>query len=123
MLRRKNNELSKSCTAVPFRNLLAILKVRVKNKDRAAPNVRMLEISMIRLGLGEDLQRRQSRNAIWDAIEEPDSMLNRKRPETNFVGTITGPVHGRMYHHVASPIAYCLNVALSDCILMLSANT
>ena len=85
MLRRKSNELSKSCTTVPFRDLLAILETRVKNKDRAAPNMCTLEISMIRLGLGEDLQRSQSSNAIWDAIEEPDSMLNCKRPETNVV--------------------------------------
>ena len=85
MLRRKTNELSKSCTAVPFRNLLAILKTRVKNKDRAAPNMGTLKITMIRLGLGEYLQRSQTSNAIWDPIEEPDGMLNCKRPETDVV--------------------------------------
>ena len=123
MLRGETNELSKSCTAVPFRNLLSILETRVKNKDRAPPNMGMLKITMIRLGLGEYLQRSQSSNVIWDLIEEPDSMLNCKRPKTNVVGTITGPVHCRMYHHVASPIAYGLNVALSDCILMFCTYT
>jgi len=28
-----------------------------------------------------------------------------------------------MYHHVTSPVAYCLNVVLSHCILMLGTNT
>ena len=32
-------------------------------------------------------------------------------------------MHSRMYHHVASPIAYGLNVALSDCILMFCTYT
>ena len=85
MFRRKSNELSKSSMMVPFRDFLAILEARVKNEDRAAPNMGTLKVTMIRLGLGEYLQRSQSSNAIWDSIEEPDGMLNCKRPETNVV--------------------------------------
>ena len=85
MLRRKPNELSKSCTTVPFRDLLAVLETRVKNKDRAAPNMCTLEISMIRLGLGVYFQRSQPSNAIRDLIEEPDVMLNSKGPEMDVV--------------------------------------
>ncbi len=44
-----------------------------------------LEVTMIRLGLGEYFKRSQSSNAIRDSIEEPDSMLNGKRPETDVV--------------------------------------
>ncbi len=70
---------------VPFRDLLAILEMRVKNKDRASPNMSMLKITMIRLGLGECLQKNQSSNAIWDSIEQPDGILNSKRPEMDVV--------------------------------------
>ena len=85
MLGRESNELSKSCTTVPFRDLLAILQTRVKNEDRASPNMCTLKLTMIRLGLGEYFQRSQSSDTIWDTIEEPDRMLNSKRPETDVV--------------------------------------
>ncbi len=68
-----------------FRDLLAILQTRVKNKDRASPNMGTLKLTMIRLGLDEYLQRSQSSDMIWDLIESPDSMLNSKRPETDVV--------------------------------------
>jgi hypothetical protein len=44
-----------------------------------------LEVMMIRLGLGEYFQRSQSSNAIRDLIEQPDGILNGKRPETDVV--------------------------------------
>jgi len=44
-----------------------------------------LEVTMIRLGLGEYFQRSQCSNAIRDSIEQPDGMLNSKRPETDVV--------------------------------------
>jgi hypothetical protein len=65
---------------VLFRDLLAILETRVKNKDRATPNMGTLKITMIRLGLGECLQRSQTSNLVRDTIEEPDGMLDSKGP-------------------------------------------
>jgi len=44
-----------------------------------------LKLTMIRLGLGEYFQRSQTSDTIWDSIEEPDSMLNGNRPETDVV--------------------------------------
>ena len=32
-------------------------------------------------------------------------------------------MHSRVDHHMACPITYGLNIALSDCILMLGTNT
>jgi hypothetical protein len=40
---------------VPFGDLLAILKMGVKDKDRASPHMGMLKVMVIRLGLGENL--------------------------------------------------------------------
>jgi hypothetical protein len=56
------------------------LETRVKNKDRAAPNMGTLKITMIRLGLGEYLQRSQTSNAVRDTIEELDGMMDSKGP-------------------------------------------
>ena len=57
MLGRKSNKLSKPGTMVPFGNLLAILQTRVKNEDRATPNMSTLKIRMIRFGFGKHFQR------------------------------------------------------------------
>ena len=85
MLRRESNELGKPGMTVPFRNLFAILLTRVKNKDRASPHMSALEVTIIRLDLGEYFQRSQPSNTIRDSIEQPNGMLNRKRPETDVV--------------------------------------
>ena len=85
MLGGESNKLHKPGTAIPLRDLPANLETRVKNKDRASPNMSTLEVTMIRLGLGEYFQRRQSSNAIRNLVEQPDSMLNSKRPEMNVV--------------------------------------
>jgi hypothetical protein len=44
-----------------------------------------LEVTMIRLDLGEYFQRSQSSNAIRDSILQPNGTLNSKRPETDVV--------------------------------------
>ena len=80
VLRRESNKLSKAGTMVPFRDFLALMEVRVKNKDRASPNMCMLKITMIRLGLGKYFQRSQTSNTVRDTIEEPDGMLDGKGP-------------------------------------------
>ncbi len=72
--------------AVPLKDLPAILEMRrVKTKDRASINMSTLMITLIRLGLGEYLQRSQSSYAVWASIEQPDSMLNSKQPEMDVV--------------------------------------
>jgi hypothetical protein len=75
VLRREPNELSKAGTTILFRDFLAILETRVKNKDRASPNMCTLKIAMVRLGLGKYFQRSQASNVIRDTIEEPDRYL------------------------------------------------
>ena len=67
--------MSKAGTTILFRDFLAILETRVKNKDRASPNMCTLKIAMVRLGLGKYFQRSQASNVIRDTIEEPDRYL------------------------------------------------
>jgi hypothetical protein len=59
---------------------------------------------------------------IGYAVEQPYGMLDGKRPYTYIVRAIAWPVNCGMDHHVTGPIANCLDIAFSNCILVLGSN-
>jgi hypothetical protein len=123
MFRQEPHKLCKASMMIPLWNLLAILETMVQHKNGATPNVCILKLLMIRLGLGENSKWSQTGDSIWNAIEQPHCMLNSKRPEMYIVGTIAWPMNSCMNHHMAGPLACCLNIVFRNCILMLCSNT
>ncbi len=65
---REANELPLSCSTIPLRDFLAILKARVQHINRAAPNVRSKMILVIASRASQYFQRREPAHLVGNAI-------------------------------------------------------
>ena len=74
------------------------------------------QISVVRLGLGEDLKRSETCDEVGDAVVNPLSLLNGKGPQSYVVSAVRLSVYRRVYHHSPRPVTNCLNALFGYCV-------
>jgi hypothetical protein len=56
MFGREANKLCEPCSSVSLRDLLSVLEMRIKNKDRASPYMSTSDVTVVGFGLGENFE-------------------------------------------------------------------
>jgi hypothetical protein len=106
----------------PFGNLVTVLEHRVQNVGWAAPDVGPLKMAVVaKASASKNLDRRKTSQLLRHIDPEIDGMIEGERPEIE--SSLSGPMDGLMKHHGPGPLGNGANGALSDSVLMMSANT
>ena len=78
---------------------------------------------MARLSFSQNLEWRKTDETVWYLIVQPNCVLNGERPEADVGGVVPFPVKGRVDHKCPHPVAYSLNAAFSNHILVFGTNS
>mmetsp|Transcript_30431 Transcript_30431/g.69430 ORF Transcript_30431/g.69430 Transcript_30431/m.69430 type:complete len:201 (+) Transcript_30431:2719-3321(+) len=105
---------------MPARDTLAVGEVVVQNVDRTTKLVGAGELVVRLAGSSSpNLVRAHATVKAGQAIEDPNSIIDSKRPETSIVGAPARPVTGEVKQIRPSPSDHCADVAFGHTILEL----
>ena len=93
MNRGKTKKLVTASVGLPFRNLLAILKMRIKDINRATKDTCTTEIIATSAGATEEFDGSKAIE-FWSVIIEPAGIRERKGPEFGII--FVGPMNLEM---------------------------
>jgi len=121
---RKPEKHAEACARMPARNTLAIGEVVVQNIHRATKLVGAREF-VVRLAVssGPDFIWAHSTVETRQTVEDPDGVVNCKRPQTGVDVATAGPVAGKVEKVCPSPTDHCTNIAFCHTILKLGVGS
>ena len=108
-------------SGLPARNLLSICYSLVKNINRAAPDMEVMEPLVLPMSPGENIKRTQSCGRIGGVIIEIDSILNCYRPKRRFC--LVRPMNGSIEHHCSFYFHDYPNASFCYTIVMMGTNS
>jgi hypothetical protein len=117
----QSNEDGAVGAGLPAWYLLTITKLLVKDVDRTAPYMTVLELCLWPACLGEEIMGAEAIVEAWHVIPKECRVIDCKGPET-WGGNIR-PMDGAMKHHGACDRHDGTNCALSNSVVMMRANT